>query len=186
MAQVKGLVLLSRFEYLENKAGFSVYREFLKKISSPEANFVRQPVDGANYYPENTLVTVDEVLLKDHFNNNVDEFRQLGEWNAGNLIAKYFNLYVDEQLPREFLEQFARLRDLLIGSGKMQVMAENDQTIMVIIDYGQSVPRSICLSEQGFITAGLKLCGAKKIELEEIACASEEGSLECKFKIKID
>jgi len=52
MSSVKGLVLMSLLEYLEEKFGADQYREFLKKISSNDVNFIRQPVDGAFTYPD--------------------------------------------------------------------------------------------------------------------------------------
>jgi len=186
MNQVKGLVLLSRFDYLDHKKGITTLKEFLKKISTPENNFVRQPVVAANYYPDNMLVAADDVLLSDYFNNDLDEFFRLGEWNARNLVDKYFNLYVEGAIPLEFLEQLSRLRDALIGSGTMSISEDDPGTIIITIDHGQSVPRSVCLSEQGFISTGLSLCGAKNVVITEISCASEENTLECKYRITFE
>lgn len=186
MNQVKGLVLLSRFDYLDHIKGLTVLKEFLTKVSTPENNFVRQPVVAANYYPDSILVEADEILLRDYFDNDIEEFRRLGEWNAENLVDKFFNLYVEEANPFEFLEQLSRLRDALIGSGIMTNVLESSSQITITIDYGQSVPRSVCLSEQGFISAGLRFCGAKNVKIEELSCASEENTLECKYRAKFE
>jgi len=183
MSQLKGHVFLSRFEYLDHKKGLTVLKQLLKQISTPEANFVRQPVDGASYYPENTLAEIDDILLTDHFNNDLEEFRRLGEWNANNIISRFFSLYIEEGHPAKFLEQFARLRDSIIGSGNMKVVPESDNILIVTIDYGQPIPRSICLSEQGFILGGLKLCGAKSVKIREISCASEGNTMTCQYEI---
>ena len=61
-------------EYLDYKEGVSSLTGLLKKISTPESNFLRQPVDSANFYPEDILVKIDEILLADHFENNLNEF----------------------------------------------------------------------------------------------------------------
>jgi hypothetical protein len=184
MAHGKGLVLLSRFEYLENQYGPKLFKEFLKKISTTEQNFARQPVDGANFYSENTLARIDQILLEEYFINDVEEFRRLGEWSAENFMDKYFNLYAEKQKPIEFLEQFARLRVHLIGAGDMNILTNNKNSLVVIIDYGQNIPKSVCLSEQGFISGGMRLCGAREINIEEEACASIPTCFECKLRIK--
>jgi hypothetical protein len=183
MAHIKGLVLLSRFEYLESRQGTKLFKEFLKKISTGDENFARQPVDGANYYPASTLARIDQILLEEYFNNDLDEFRKMGEWNADTLMDKYFNLYSEQQKPVDFLEQFARLRTYLIGVGDMQIVSTGKNSLMLIIDYDQNVPRSVCLSEQGFISGGLRLCGARDIHIEEKTCASSPDFLACKYKI---
>jgi len=183
MSHVKGLVLLTRFEYLDSKQGPGSLTELLIKISTPEANFVRQPVDGANFYPEDILVKIDEILLADYFENDLNEFILLGEWNARNIMSKYFNLYLEKSGPKEFLEQFARLRDSLFGSGKMTISEAGAGKLEVKIDYGQTVPKSICLSEQGFISEGLRLCGARNIKVDKKVCDSEQNSLESIYEV---
>ncbi len=183
MSQIKGLALLSRLEYLENVKGPAVHKELLKKISSEEQNFVRQPIDGANYYPENILVEIDRILLDEYFSGDVSEFRKLGVWSAEFLMSRFFQLYIDEQQPLQFLEQYARLRGAIIGSGEMSVEVVADGRLLITIDYGQTVPESVCMSELGFIEGSMRLCGAEIREVAEISCASEPNVLESKFEI---
>lgn len=97
MSSVRGLALMSRLEYFENKYGIVKYKEFLK----------------------------------------------LGKWSADNFIYRYFSLYVDTSGPFEFIDQYARLRDYLIGSGMMTTQVINKNQINVGIDYGQTIPKSI-------------------------------------------
>jgi hypothetical protein len=183
MTLIKGLVLLSRFDYLESKYGTALYHDFLNMISTPENDFSKQPVDTANLYPDDLLVTIDRKLLELHFKNDLEEFRRLGEWNAQNLMPKYFQLYLSERQPVDFLEQYARLRGMMIGSGETRVIPVDKKTVYFSTHYGQPIPRNICLSEQGFISAGLRMCGVKKVQLLEESCASEAESFECKFKV---
>jgi len=184
MTQIKGHVLLSRFDYLEHKMGEKILKEFLKRISGEDQNFARQPVDGANYYAEHILAKIDDILIEDYFNKDLEEFRRLGEWNANNFMNRYFSLYIDEKKPFEFLEQYSRLRSVLIGSGEMTVVLKNENTIKIVINYEQNIPKSVCLSEQGFIRGGLALCGAHDVVIEEEMCAASSDSFACKFKVK--
>jgi hypothetical protein len=186
MTQIKGLALLSRLEYLEKIKGLSAYKEFLKKISSGDQNFVRQPIDGANLYPENLLVLIDKILLEEHFGGDIAEFRKLGEWSAEYLMSRYFQLYIEEKKPLDFLEQYARLRRAIIGAGEMTVEETEHGKLQITIDYGQTVPESVCMSELGFIEGGMRMCGAKIKKIEEISCASEPELLESKYKISYE
>jgi len=183
MPWIKGLVLLSRFEYLENKYGSAAYQEFLETISTPEQNFARQPVDTANMYADDLLVIIDQKLLENYFRQDLEEFRMLGQWYARNLMPRYFQLYVSEQKPVDFLEQFSRLREMLIGTGETKITVLDKKTVLVDTDYGQPIPRNVCLSEQGFLAEGLRMCGAKKVQLLEESCASQPDCFECKYKI---
>jgi|GEM_PF-1780370 len=186
MPLMKGLVLLSRFEYLEHKYGTTVYREFLDTISTADHNFSKQPVDTANLYSDDLLVTIDQRLLEMYFKQDLEEFRKLGEWNARNLLPKYFQLYLSEQNPVDFLEQFARIREMMIGSGETRINPASKKSVILSTNYGQPIPRTVCLSEQGFLTEGLHMCGAKKAQMIEESCASESDSFECKFKVLLE
>jgi hypothetical protein len=110
----------------------------------------------------------------------------LGKWSADNFIYRYFSLYVENSEPHEFLEQYARLRDYLIGSGDMSIQLHNNNRFTVSIDYGQAIPKSICLSEQGFIEGGIEQCGAQNIEIKEAVCASESEAYICQFEISFE
>ncbi len=177
---------MSRLEYFENKYGIVKYKEFLKKISTDEINFSRQPVDGAHIYSDRVLAEIDKILLEEYLNNDLNEFLKLGKWSADNFIYRYFSLYVENSEPHEFLEQYARLRDYLIGSGDMSIQVNGNNRLTVFIDYGQAIPKSICLSEQGFIEGGIEQCGAKNIEIKETVCASESEEYICQFEISFE
>ena len=186
MSSVRGLALMSRLEYFENKYGVINYKEFLKKISTEELNFSRQPVDGAHIYPDSLIVRIDQILMEEYFNNDMNEFLKMGKWSAENFIYRYFSLYVDTSEPFEFLDQYARLRDYLIGSGVMTVQVIDKNKINVDIDYGQTISKSICMSEQGFLEGGLEQCGAEHTKIVETTCASESDNFTCRFEISFE
>ena len=185
MGTIKGLVLLTRIEYIENHFGTEKYFEFLKKISTPEENFTRRTVDGSYSYPEETLVKIDELLLQDYFENDTKKFFELGKWNAQRMIPKFFNLYIDEKNPAEFLMQYNRLRDFLIGSGTMNLQVFNNKSFGIQIDYEQPIPESVCFSEKGFIVEGIKMCSGKEPVIEEISPSSESNEFVYYYNIKI-
>jgi len=186
MSSIRGLVLMSRLEYLEKKYGAEEYREFLKKISTDEVNFLRQPLDVALIYPDSLLATIDQILLHDYLNENIDEFKNLGKWGADNFMYRFFSQYVDDAEPLNFLTQYGRLRDYLIGSGEMKIQSIDEKHLTLSIDYGQQISKSVCLSEQGFIEGGMAQCGAKDISIIETTCASESEDFICQFDVKFN
>jgi hypothetical protein len=185
MATIKGIDLLSRIEFIENHFGTEKYFEFLKKISTPEENFKRRPVDGSNSYPEETLVKIDELLLQDYFKNDTNKFFELGMWNAQRMVPKFFNLYIDEKNPAEFLMQYNRLRDFLIGSGIMKLQVFNSKSYGIQIDYEQPIPESVCLSEKGFIVEGIKMCSGREPDIEDISPSLDSNEFVYYYNIKI-
>lgn len=186
MGTIKGIVLLSRIEYFETHFGAEEYLEFLSKISTPEENFSRRTVDSSNSYPDSTLVKIDELLLRDYFKNDINKFTKLGEWNAQRLVPKFFNLYIDEKNPVEFLMQYNRLRDFLIGSGTMRLEIFNNKSFGIHIDYEQPIPETVYLSEKGFIVEGIKICSGKEPLIEIIKQSTDLTDFVYYYKISIE
>jgi hypothetical protein len=184
MPPIRGLVLMSRLEYLERRFGTETHRNFLKKISTENLNFIKQPLEGAMSYPDTILGTIDQLLFEDFFDRDAGQFKELGKWSAENFMYRFFSQYVDERKPVEFLSQYGRLRYYLIGAGEMLLQPVSADRLNLSIDYGQKIPKSVCLSEQGFIEGGLEQCGAKQVVLREDSCASTSEDFTCHFSVR--
>ena len=105
--------------------------------------------------------------------------------NADNFMHRFFNLYLDEGSIIDFIHQYARLRSYLIGSGIMEVFSKDNRNIKISVDYGQHIPRSVCLSEQGFLEQGAVLCGARSVKIKETSCAGYPENLICTYQLTI-
>ena len=124
--------------------------------------------------------------MNDYLNNDIEEFKSLGKWGAENFMYRFFSQYEDDAEPLNFLLQYGRLRDYLIGSGEMKIQTLDDKHLTLSIDYGQQIPKTVCLSEQGFIEGGMEQCGAKKVRIVETTCASESDNFTCQFNVRFE
>lgn len=168
MNGIKGVVLLTRFDYVEKKFGRDQLKAVTDKIEMDSENPMAQPIGVSKEYSEIILKTIDDVLLQDVFHGQLEGFVELGKWNARHLMPRYFQVYVDERNPGGFLQQMMRMRHILIGLGEMQVKDLAVNSFWVRINYGQPYLESVKLSEYGFLEEGSRLCGAQKIQIQEI------------------
>lgn len=182
MSGIKGVVLLTRLNFVEHHYGKDGLKNFLDKLDVDKDSPLFQPVMISKDYPENLLQDIDKVLLKEYFNNDLNKFLELGAWNARHIMPTYFQIYIDEKNPGGFIEQAALLRPHLIGLGEMLVSAIEPNQYLVRINYGQPYPETARLSELGFLEEGVRLCGAKQVtsKLEEKEETSVEYQLEWK------
>jgi hypothetical protein len=160
MIGIKGIVLLTRFDYVDRFFG----REALKSMTvSLEKNWpsqLMQPVGISKDYPEALLKAVDEQLLNEYFDNQVSRFFDLGVASAAAVVSRYFQLYADDKNPQGFLQQMARTRRFLIGLGELEVGQLNNTSVFIHLNYGQPYLESVLLSEIGFLAGGVQICGA--------------------------
>ncbi len=167
MSGIRGLVILTRYDYIEATYGKESLKQFFKNIDLKDKSLIQQPVIISNEYPEMILKAVDTTLLRDHLNNDVQKFYEIGRWNARHMLPRYFQLYIDQKRPAAFLTQFARMRDVLIGLGEMTMVELNNTTHLIRINYGQPYIESVRLTEMGFIEEACTLCGAKNVHIEQ-------------------
>ncbi len=164
MSGIKGIVLLTRFDYIEEHYGREQLKNLIDSVEVENKNPLIQPVGISKDYAEIFLKLVDEQILQQFFNDDVQTFFDLGKWNAGHLMPRYFQIYLDEQNPGGFLKQMVILRPLLIGLGDMNTSEVNGNHYWVRINYGQPFLQSVMLSEKGFLEQGCRLCGAKAVK----------------------
>lgn len=169
MSGIKGVVILTRFDFIENKFGKDVLKKFQKTIEPDLGSILHQPIGISNDYSESTLKAIDDTMLADLFKGKMDKFMVLGEWNAHVILPRYFQLYVDNQDAAGFLQQMMRMRPILIGLGEMKVSEFEKNTFGIHINYGQPYSESVKLSELGFLVKSCQLCGAKNIQYEQIS-----------------
>jgi len=168
MSGIKGVVILTRFDFIENSYGKDALKAFQTKVQPGGGHLLRQPVVISKDYPESILKTIDEQMLSDFFNNEIQAFRSLGHWNAENVLPKYFQIYLDNKDTVGFLEQMVRMRPILIGLGEMHISAFAPRSYGIRISYGQPYLESVKLSELGFLEKGLLLCGAEHVNCSEL------------------
>ncbi len=164
MSGIKGIVLLTRLNYVETHFGKDGLKEFLNKLNVTKESPLFQPIIISNDYSEDLILQIDRILLTEYFDNDVQKFVELGNWNAQRLVPTYFQIYIDEKNPGGFIEQNAILRPYLIGLGEMLVSAIEPNQYLVRINYGQPYPESVRLSELGFLEEGIRMCSGQNVK----------------------
>jgi len=168
MSGIKGVVILTRFDFIENKFGKDNLKKFQKKIAPAMGSILYQPIGISKDYSESILKIIDDTLLSDLFEGKTEEFTALGIWNAHVIMPRYFQLYMDNQDAAGFLRQMMRMRSILIGLGEMQISEFERKTFGIHINYGQPYSESVKLSELGFLEESCRMCGAKNLQHEQI------------------
>lgn len=168
MSGIKGVVLLTRFDFISNRFGADTLKKLQRSLEPETENLLRQPIVLSKDYPEYLLKVVDDTMQRDLFDGRVEEFRSLGHWNAGNLLPRYFQLYIDQKDAAGFLKQMVRMRSILIGLGDMHLSEFAIKNYGIHIHYGQPFSLSVKNSELGFLEEGCRICGARDVTCEEL------------------
>lgn len=168
MSGIRGIILLTRFDYIEMSYGRERLKQFIKQLPGDDAKILNQPIVISKEYPEALLKSIDEAMQQEFFGGDEQKFLELGYWNARQVVPRYFQLYIDERNPAGFLTQMMRMRPILIGLGDMHVTFFDKRDAGVRIRYGQPYSNAVKLNELGFLEEGCRLCGATEVRVKEL------------------
>jgi len=165
MNTIKGLVILTRFDYIEQNYDRQQLVEFIDALQVEEKNQLIQPIIISKDYRAAFLTAIDEKMLHEFFEEDESRFLEVGIWNAHKLLPRYSQLYIDHRNPGGFLRQMGHLRKMLIGPGMMEVREIDSKIFRINIDYGLTYSESVRLSEMGVLQEGCRMCGADGVEM---------------------
>ena len=183
MSGIRGIVLLTRFDYIELSYGRERLKEFIRQLPGEDAKILNQPIVISKEYPESLLKSIDDAMQREFFADDAQKFRELGYWNARQVVPRYFQVYIDEKNPGGFLTQMMRMRPVLIGLGDMHVTFFDKRDAGVRIHYGQPYSMAVKLNELGFLEEGCRLCGAADLHVKELEASEFSVEYEIGWKM---
>jgi len=102
MNTIKGLVLITRFDYIEHNYGREKLIGFVDALKVDDKNQLVQPLIISKDYSIAFLKEIDEQLFSQIFDGDLNQFYDLGKWNAQKLLARYSQIYIDTRNPAGF------------------------------------------------------------------------------------
>ncbi len=175
MSNIKGLVIQSRLDYLENRNDQNLMRMVLQKLSEPARQAVGEQVFLTNLYPFHILRELDAVLGENLGQPLEEVFREIGEHFAVTILDRYFYNYIETQNPQAFLAQIKNLYPYLWDFGRYSYRKSNNHSASVRFEYDEDIHKPYCWFMQAFLKKGVTICGGKAVTLREESCGAEDG-----------
>ncbi len=185
MSEIRGLILQSRFEFLEEKIGSQAIRLLLEKLSPASKQIIEEQIFPVNKYPFQLLKEIDSVIPQIISEPLEKIFRDMGKYFSPIIVDKYFYNYIESRNPAGFLHHMEKLYFYLWDFGQYNCTpsAKNNNEYDVHLNYEIDIHKPYCWFMQAFLTQGVEICGASNVTLKEIKCEAENDE-ECLYRIK--
>ncbi len=175
MSDIRGLVIQSRLEYIENMENGNIHAKVLQKLSDPARNAVGEQVFLTNLYPFHLLKDLDEAIGESLDVSLESIFRDIGQRTAPVVLDRYFFNYIQDHNPHGFLAQLARLYPYLWNFGKYFYSKSDNGNATVQLTYDEDIHKPYCWFMQALLKKGVEICGAQNAALQEVQCEAEDG-----------
>ncbi|UCF62829.1 MAG: TIGR02265 family protein [bacterium] len=182
MSDIRGLIIQSRLDYVENHRDTQIYQQLLHKLDEPVRNAIGEQVFITNLYSFHVLKDLDSALGEVTQMPLENLFREIGERSAPLLLDRYFYNYIQNQDPHGFLAQIGRLYDQLCHFGRYSYVKTGKQEADITFDYDEDIHKSYCWFIQTLLKKGVEVCGGKSVSLKEKLCLAEDGEA-CRYHL---
>ncbi|NOX38273.1 MAG: TIGR02265 family protein [Calditrichaeota bacterium] len=182
MRDVRGLVLLSRIEFLENELDGNAMKQLADMLSPQTREMVTEQIFPVNRYPFSVLKEIDQVIPQLVSLPLEELFRKIGTHFAPIIVDRYFYNYMVAHQPDKFLVQFKNLYLHLWGFGEYAYDFQDRHRVTLSFEYEEDIHKPYCWFVQAFFTESIQLCGGKQVVLNEMECDAENGE-RCVYKI---
>jgi len=179
MSDIRGLIIQSRLEYLENSGK---YDQIMEKLLVQQRQAIGEQVFLTNLYPFQLLKDLDRILSETFDEPLETLFRDIGEKSADLFLDRYFYNYIQNRDPHGFLVQFERLYPFICGFGSYTYEKENQQSAIVKLAYDEDIHKTYCWFIQSLLKGGVEICGGKSVSILETQCEAENSPF-CQYQI---
>ena len=175
MSDVRGLIIQSRLDYIEEIKDSNVYTKVMQKLSEPVRQAIGEQVFFTNLYPFYLLKDLD-IAIVESLNESLESiFQDIGEKYAELIMDRYFYNYIESKSPQKFLAQMGNLYSYLWNFGKYSYEKSNNNSAKIEFEYDEDIHKAYCWFMQSFLNKGIAMCGGQSIELKEIQCEADDG-----------
>jgi hypothetical protein len=179
---IKGIILKSRLEFLENHYGDGYLDKLLPHLTGEARTLMSNPkkIRATSWYDIKINFQIDNVIRDVFANGDNKIFWKMGSFtNDFKTDDTGRHAYKD---PWKFLVLHTGVMPRFWKPGRAELIRVNDNEAIIRFHVTEST-RGYCLTNLGFFKSGLEISGAKDVEATETQCVGE-GAEYCEYRFR--
>jgi uncharacterized protein (TIGR02265 family) len=182
MSDIKGLMIHSRLDYVENLPDRQQYQRLLQHLGDSVRQSIGEQVFLTNSYPFSLLKELDTAIGEILNSTPESIFRDIGKRSANLVLYQYFFNYVQSQNPHGFLAQIEKLYPYMCNLGQYFYQKTDQKSARLKFIYDADIHKPYCWFIQEFMQTGIEICCGGKVTLKEIQCEADDGE-SCMYEV---
>jgi uncharacterized protein (TIGR02265 family) len=183
VVSIKGSVLRSRLQLVEDLAGQEGSERVLGRMSKDEAEVLRSLLASA-WYPFDLGRSLDEAIVQELGGGRREFFERLGEVSAEkNLgaggVHRGFLVPGD---PQAFLEKAPLIYSYYYDQGRREYEKVAEREAVLTTRDAETFSAPDCLTVVGWYRRALQMCGAEAARVVEEECRARGGTV-CRYRL---
>ena len=179
--QVKGGVLKSRLQFVEDAAGKEAVQRVLAALSDEDRKSLGMLLT-AQWYPFDLGKRLDAAIVKELGNGREEYFERLGEASADKNLTTVHRNFLTQGDAHGFLAKAPTIYKLYYGNGRREYERTGEKSGRLTTHEAETFSAPDCLTIIGWYRRALQLCGVNDVRVVESECRARGGSV-CRYEV---
>jgi len=181
--KIKGLIILSRKEFVKEHFGEESWGKILEELPLKYRQMITETFLTTQWYPFEIGDHIDKAIVNVLGKGDTLVFEQLGAKSAQKSLTKEHRSFISAGDPQAFMKKAGTIYKFYYDTGRREYRATGPDSGVITTYDAETYSLPDCLTVIGWYKEALKMCGAKKVLMEEEECRASGGSC-CRYKVE--
>jgi uncharacterized protein (TIGR02265 family) len=182
MPNVKGSVLRSRLDFVEQQFGKDGLFRLLERLPEPDRELLTKGLLPAQWYPFELGQRIDKVVMEVLAKGDRETFHQLGVRSADFNLKGVHQVFVHPGNPQSLLRRAPAIYKLYYDTGHRTYEETGESTCRLVTYDSESFSEADCLTVIGWHQRAVELCGGRNVAIDHPRCRAH-GDTVCEYLI---
>lgn len=181
MQQVKGSVLKSRLQFVEQHGGADAVDRVLAALAPADRAALRNLV-AIQWCPFDLGRRLDDAIVAVLGGGRAQFFERLGAASADTNLTGVHKAFLTPGDPQAFLAKAPQIYKLYYDTGHRDYTATGPASAVLTTHDAETFSAPDCLTVIGWHRRALEMCGATNVQIVEEECRARGGTV-CRYRI---
>jgi uncharacterized protein (TIGR02265 family) len=180
--QIKGGVLLSRLDFVRERAGDDALQAIIKALPEPDRKVLTGLVLPSSWYPFDTAARLEEAIAALLSPDDHDRiFLEMGRASADANLLAHHAVFVRKDDPQHLLSCAPQIYSLYYHSGRRTYEKTGPNSAVLKTFDAEQYSANDCLTVVGWHRRAIELSGGREAQVTETQCR-DRGADYCEYR----
>jgi uncharacterized protein (TIGR02265 family) len=184
MQQIKGAVLISRLNFVEQQFGADAVERVLSQLNEEDQRALRMPLT-VRWYPFELGRRLDDAIVQVLGGGDPALFERLGEASAEKNLTTLHKSFLTQGDAHAFLQKAPAIYAHYYDTGRREYVKTGEREGVLTTYDAETYSAADCLTVIGWYRRALEMCGVKGVRIVEEVCRAKGGPY-CRYRISWD
>lgn len=179
--QIKGLILHARLEFVKEHFGKDAWSRVLESMSDEDRQILGDVIVTVKWYPFEVGERLDRAIVDVLGGGDEGIFEEMGVKSARRSLLRVHKSFLTPGDPQAFMNKADIIYKFYYDTGYREYKETGPNSGVISTYEAETFSAADCLTVVGWYKEGLKMCGARNVQVVEEECRAKGGTC-CRYR----